>query len=80
MQILRQWCAEIISYLTKWKIYVGVNVYAVPENSIVFFPLIPDVVYCGFAGILAVKGVGKREECNPIKNLPSSSGASGNIT
>ena len=53
----------------KWKIYVGVNVYAIPEYSIVFFPLIPDVVCCGFAGILAVKGVGKREEGNPIKKL-----------
>jgi glucosamine--fructose-6-phosphate aminotransferase (isomerizing) len=69
MQILRQWYAEIISYLMKWKIYVGVNVYAVPECSIVFFPLMPDVVCCGFAGVLAIKGIGKREEGNLIKKL-----------
>ncbi|TRZ76023.1 MAG: SIS domain-containing protein, partial [Deltaproteobacteria bacterium] len=69
MQILRQWYAEIISYLMKWKIYVGVDVYSTPEYSIVFFPLIPDVVCCGFAGILAIKGIGKREEGNLIKKL-----------
>ena len=69
MQILRQWCAEVVGYLMKWKIYVGVNVYAVPEYSIVFFPIIPDVVCCGFAGILAIKGAGKREEGSLIKNL-----------
>ncbi len=53
----------------KWKIYVGVDVYSTPEYSIVFFPLIPDVVCCGFAGILAIKGIGKREEGNLIKKL-----------
>ena len=69
MQILKKWSADIVSYLTKWKIYVGVDVYRAPKYSIVFFPLIPDVLCCGFAGILAVKGVGKREEGNPIKKL-----------
>jgi glucosamine--fructose-6-phosphate aminotransferase (isomerizing) len=69
MQILRQWYAEIISYLIKWKIYVGINVHAVPEHSIVFFPLIPDIICCGFAGILAIKGAGKREEGNLMKKL-----------
>jgi glucosamine--fructose-6-phosphate aminotransferase (isomerizing) len=69
MQILRQWYAEIISYLKKWKIYVGVNAYAVPEYSIVIFPLMPDIVCCGFAGILAIKGMGKSEKVNLIKNL-----------
>ncbi|MGA2330533.1 MAG: SIS domain-containing protein [Syntrophales bacterium] len=53
----------------KWKIYVGVNVHTVPEYSIVFFPIIPDIVCCGFAGILAIKGVGKREEGDLIKKL-----------
>jgi len=69
MQILKQWYAEIVSYLMKWKIYVGVDVYRAPKYSIVFFPLIPDVVCCGFAGILAIKGVGKREDGNLIKKF-----------
>ena len=69
MQILRQWYAEIISYLMKWKIYAGVNVYAVPACSIVFFPLMPNVVCCGFAGVLAIKGIGKFKDGNLIKKL-----------
>ena len=69
MQILKKCYAEIASYLIKWKIYVGVDVYRAPKYSIVFFPLIPDVLCCGFAGILAIKGAGKREEGDPIKKL-----------
>ncbi|HEX7534701.1 MAG TPA: hypothetical protein VF343_05545, partial [Syntrophales bacterium] len=69
MQKLKKWYAEIVSYLMKWKIYVGVDLYRTPKYSIVFFPLIPDIVCCGFAGILAVKGAGKPEEGNLIKKL-----------
>ncbi len=69
MQTLKNWYAEIVSYLRKWKIYVGVDLYGTPKYSIVFFPIISDVVCCGFAGILAIKGAGKPEEVNLIKKL-----------
>ncbi|HET6460715.1 MAG TPA: SIS domain-containing protein [Syntrophales bacterium] len=69
MQILKKWYADIVSYLMRWKIYVGVDVYRAPEYSIVFSPLIPDVVCCGFAGILAIKGAGKREDGDLVKKI-----------
>ena len=69
MQILKQWYAETVSYLKKWKIYVGIDVYRAPTYSIVFFPIIHDVVCCGFAGVLAIKGAGTLEKGNLIKKL-----------
>ncbi|OGD17835.1 MAG: hypothetical protein A2W03_15415 [Candidatus Aminicenantes bacterium RBG_16_63_16] len=35
---------------------VGRNPRYVPEGSIVFFPIVPDVLFCGLAGIVAIKG------------------------
>ncbi len=69
MQILKQCYADVVSYLMKWKICVGVDVRRVSAYSIVFFPLIPDVLCCGFAGILAIKGAAKSEEGDLIKKI-----------
>ncbi|HUH64821.1 MAG TPA: SIS domain-containing protein [Syntrophales bacterium] len=69
MQILKQRCTEIIGWLAKWKVYFGVNIYTVPACSIVFFPVVPDVLHCGFAGVLAIKGAGTSECSNLIDGL-----------
>ncbi|HVO65796.1 MAG TPA: hypothetical protein VMT12_04860, partial [Syntrophales bacterium] len=61
MSLFKNWYSRPIGYLKKWKIYIGVAVSRVPPYSIVFFPLMPDVICCGFAGILTIKGGEKKE-------------------
>ena len=67
--MLNQWCTRIISYLKKWKIYVGVDLRRIPSYAIVFFPLLPNVVCCGFAGILTIKGREFSGKVNPVERL-----------
>ncbi len=39
-----------------WRLFIGRNPDRVPGGSIVLFPVMPDVLFCGLAGILVVKG------------------------
>ncbi|HOO45132.1 MAG TPA: SIS domain-containing protein [Deltaproteobacteria bacterium] len=47
---------SFIKRLKKWKIYVGKDPGGLPEYSIVLFPILKDVLFCGLTGILSVKG------------------------
>ena len=67
--MLKQWYTETINYLKKWKIYVGVDVRTAPQYSIVFFPMLPVVVCCGFAGILTIKGSEKAEQADLVEKF-----------
>lgn len=90
MSMFKQWFSRPFSYLKKWKIYIGINMCKASPYSIVFFPLIPDVICCGFAGILTIKGSEKYEEgdlvekfiqlSREIKNNGMRALLSGNIT
>ncbi len=42
-------------YLLLAKVYFGKNPTGVPDNSIVFFPCSANILFCGFAGIVACK-------------------------
>ncbi|MCX5845541.1 MAG: SIS domain-containing protein [Deltaproteobacteria bacterium] len=67
--MLKQWYTETINYLKKWKIYVGVDMRTAPQYSIVFFPLLANVICCGFAGILTIKGSDKAEQTDLIEKF-----------
>jgi glutamine---fructose-6-phosphate transaminase (isomerizing) len=50
---------KIKKYLAKakgWKLFVGRAADRVPPRSVILFPLRPDVLHCGLAGIVAVRG------------------------
>ena len=42
-------------YLLLAEVYFGKNPASVPDNSIVFFPCSANILFCGFAGIVACK-------------------------
>ncbi len=44
-----------------WKLYVGRNPGTAPPKSLILFPDLPHTLFCGLAGILAVKGPARRE-------------------
>ncbi len=47
---------------TIWRFYVGRDPRNVAERSIVFFPLVSNTLFCGLAGIVAIKGTKSRPE------------------
>jgi len=42
-------------WMRAWRCYIGVNPHTVSGNAIIFFPHRPACLYCGLAGLLAVK-------------------------
>jgi glucosamine--fructose-6-phosphate aminotransferase (isomerizing) len=45
---------------TSWKFSIGRNPRHVRDRSVVFFPLVPDTLFCGLAGIVAIKGAKRK--------------------
>ncbi|HQI01577.1 MAG TPA: SIS domain-containing protein, partial [Deltaproteobacteria bacterium] len=39
-----------------WRLSIGCNPDRMPARSIILFPVMPDVLFCGLAGVLVVKG------------------------
>lgn len=60
--MIKRWFVKIIDLLKRWKIYLGVDMRTAPPNSIVVFPLLYSTLFCGFAGVLAVKRSEKPSE------------------
>ncbi len=69
MKNLKKWCNRIVSYLKKWNIYVGIDARRASCYSIILFPLLPNVVRCGFAGVLTIKGWEGPGNVNPLERL-----------
>ena len=42
--------------LKKWRVFVGKDPGGLPEYSVVIFPILPNILFCGLTGILVVKG------------------------
>lgn len=55
-------CVLLWEALKGWKLYVGRNPGKVPPHSIILLPWMPDMLPCGLAGILAIKGVQRNQE------------------
>jgi glucosamine--fructose-6-phosphate aminotransferase (isomerizing) len=58
-----------IHFLRKWKIYVGIDARRAPPFSVIFFPVYPHVLFCGFAGILTVNKGAAPVETDPGHKL-----------
>jgi len=52
---LKSFLLSLVNPLGKWRIFIWRNPQYLPSNSIVIFPLIPDTLFCGIAGVLAIK-------------------------
>jgi glucosamine--fructose-6-phosphate aminotransferase (isomerizing) len=46
---------KIRYFFTRWRFYIGRDPRHVPQESLIIFPLMPNVLCCGFAGILTIK-------------------------
>ncbi len=66
---LKPFLLSLIMSLRKWRIFIGRNPQYLPPNSIVIFPLIPDTLFCGIAGILAIKKESKIKDDDIIERL-----------
>ncbi len=44
------------AHMRGWKVYLGRDPRNLPGRCLVFFPVQPDVICCGLAGILVIKG------------------------
>jgi glucosamine--fructose-6-phosphate aminotransferase (isomerizing) len=51
---------ELFNAVRPWRICVGRDIRRVNGPSLILFPLNTHVLFCGLAGILAVKGVGEK--------------------
>ncbi len=60
---------KILKCLKNWKIAVGRNPRHVLPNALIIFPSIPDILFCGLSGILAVKRNTSVEEKDIAENL-----------
>jgi glucosamine--fructose-6-phosphate aminotransferase (isomerizing) len=63
--------AKTIRFLKTWKIFLGRDPQYLPSGSIVFFPVLANVMFCGFAGVITIK--------NQTKENNSTSTPGGNI-
>ncbi len=48
--------ARIWNFFKYLNIYIGRDIRTVPPGSILLFPILPDTLLCGLAGILTIKG------------------------
>ncbi|HSW60391.1 MAG TPA: hypothetical protein VLJ60_06295, partial [bacterium] len=53
----------------KWKFFAGVDIRKVPAYSVVFFPIQPYHLFCGFAGVLAIKRGVSPAVAEPVDEL-----------
>jgi glutamine---fructose-6-phosphate transaminase (isomerizing) len=62
--LLIGWCREILSFLKRGKISVGKDPRRVDGPVLILFPLLPDTLCCGLAGILTLRSgqIRKRRE------------------
>ncbi|MCX5835936.1 MAG: hypothetical protein NTX62_02995, partial [Deltaproteobacteria bacterium] len=61
--------ANAIHFLKRWKIFAGIDVRKAPPCSVILFPFHPDVLFCGFAGVLAVKRDHAPAAFDPVHQL-----------
>jgi glutamine---fructose-6-phosphate transaminase (isomerizing) len=54
--IMRRMLRAILQNALKWRLSIGRNPDRMPGRSIILFPAMPDVLFCGLAGILVIKG------------------------
>jgi len=55
--------------LSTWKIFVGICRDKAPPRSIIFFPIIPGFLCCGFAGIMTITGDETPGEADPVTGI-----------
>jgi len=65
----RTYFVNAIHFLKKWKIYAGIDVRKAPPCSVILFPLHPDVLFCGFAGVLTIRRGDTSQEIDPGHKL-----------
>jgi glucosamine--fructose-6-phosphate aminotransferase (isomerizing) len=65
----RTYFVNAIHFLKKWKIFAGIDVRKAPPCSVILFPLHPDVLFCGFAGVLTVKRDSAPAAFDPVHQL-----------
>lgn len=53
---IRRWLAKARSFLKEWQVFAARDPRSVPPRSLVLFPLNRAVLFCGFAGLLTIKG------------------------
>lgn len=70
--MIRHYFQSGILFLRKWRIYVGVDPRRVPACSIVVFPLHRNEFFCGFAGIMTIKGSAEKADAAEVATLSRS--------
>jgi glucosamine--fructose-6-phosphate aminotransferase (isomerizing) len=68
-ELLRTYVVSTLHCLRKWKIFAGIDVRKAPPCCVILFPLQPDVLFCGFAGVLAIKKAGAPAGFDPVHKL-----------
>jgi len=53
--MLIEFCRKAVFFLRNWQIYVGRDPQCVSGPALIVFPLIPATLFCGLAGILAIR-------------------------
>ncbi len=53
---MKEWIRSFIAGLSRWKLYIGRAMDKIPPRSIVLFPLRPNILPCGLAGLVAIQG------------------------
>jgi glucosamine--fructose-6-phosphate aminotransferase (isomerizing) len=66
---IRRFSLSIWNGLKKWRLFIGCRPDCLPPNSIIFFPIIPEKMCCGLAGILSIKREGVINEHDLITPL-----------
>ncbi len=55
--------------IAKWGFFIGRDPRHLPGRSVVLFPVMPQVLFCGVAGILAVKGADPEGQHGVVERL-----------
>jgi glucosamine--fructose-6-phosphate aminotransferase (isomerizing) len=70
--MLIEFCRKAFFFLRNWQIYVGKSPQRVAGPALIVFPLIPETLCCGLAGILTLRR--KLEPVQPVGDLSVSFG------
>ncbi len=60
---------KIWNFIKNTRLYIGRDIRTVPYGSLLLFPLLPDTLMCGLAGILTIKGGTPAINNNLVKQL-----------
>jgi len=63
---------DIVAYLKRWRLFVGKAMADVPPFSIVLLPVSSDTLFCGLAGVIALKGAKTYEDMDILDRLKRS--------